>query len=133
MNALAVSSEYLALLRKVPPRVIRSEVENEMFTEILYELDLRSGSLSRAEQQLAELLTVLIEDFEEKRYRLPRAKPVQVLRFLMEQNGLKQKDLVKVFGTASIVSEVLRGKRTLSKTHIKRLCRRFHISPELFF
>jgi len=52
---------------------------------------------------------------------------------LMEQHELRQKDLVGVFGTPSIVSEVLNGKRELNKDHIKRLSDRFHISPELFF
>jgi HTH-type transcriptional regulator/antitoxin HigA len=75
----------------------------------------------------------LIEDFEDKRYRLPRSKPLAVLAFLMEQHELRQKDLVGVFGTPSIVSEVLNGKRELNKDHIKRLSDRFHISPELFF
>jgi HTH-type transcriptional regulator / antitoxin HigA len=124
---------YLALLQKVAPKVIRTEQENEAYTEILYELDQRHKSLTPAEKDLAELLTLLIEDFEEKQYSLPRAKPLEVLRFLMEQHDLKQKDLVDVFGTASIVSEVLSGKRELNKDQIKRLSRRFHVSPELFF
>jgi HTH-type transcriptional regulator/antitoxin HigA len=133
MSTLTVSPEYGALLRKVPPKVIRTEQENEAYTEILYELDRRSKSLTAAEKELAELLTLLIEDFEEKRYRLPRAKPLDVLRFLMEQHGLLQKDLAEVFGTRSIVSEVLSGKRELNKDHIARLSARFHVSPELFF
>ena len=64
---------------------------------------------------------------------MPRAEPLSVLRFLMDQHGLMQKDLVDVFGTPSIVSEVLSGKRELNKEHIQRLSERFHISPELFF
>ncbi|HXM95391.1 MAG TPA: helix-turn-helix domain-containing protein, partial [Candidatus Dormibacteraeota bacterium] len=60
-------------------------------------------------------------------------KPLEVLHFLMDQHGLLQKDLADVFGTPSIVSEVLSGKRELNKDHIKRLSRRFHVSPELFF
>jgi len=133
MNTLAVSPEYGALLRKVPPKVIRTERENDAYTEILYELDQRSKTLTAAEKELAKLLTLLIEDFEEKRYRLPRAKPLEVLRFLMEQHSLLQKDLADVFGTRSIVSEVLSGKRELNKDHIARLSARFHVSPELFF
>ena len=86
-----------------------------------------------AEKELADLLTLLIEDFEEKQYSLPRAKPLEALRFLMDQHGLKQKDLVNVFATPSIVSEVLNGKRELNKDHIKRLSVRFHVSPEVFF
>ena len=133
MSTLSVSPEYHALLRKVPPKVIRTEEENETYTEILHDLDCRHKGLSTAEKELAELLTLLIEDFEEKRYELPRTGPLDVLQFLMDQHRLKQKDLMDVFGTPSIVSEVLSGKRKLNKDHIKRLSERFHVSPELFF
>jgi HTH-type transcriptional regulator/antitoxin HigA len=133
MSSLNVSPEYGAILAKYPPKIIRSEIENEMYTEVLYGLDRSSKKLTPAEKELADLLTLLIEDFEEKQYQLPRAKPLGVLRFLMDQHGLKQKDLVDVFGTPSIVSEVLSGKRELNKDHIKRLSERFHVSPELFF
>jgi len=78
-------------------------------------------------------LTLLIEDFEEKRYQLPRSKPLDVLHFLMDQHGLLQKDLTDIFATPSIVSEVLSGKRELNKDHIRRLAERFRVSPELFF
>jgi len=133
MSTLATKREYQTLLSKVAPKVIHNEAENELYIEILRELDQRSGRLSTAEKELAELLTVLIEDFEEKHYALPRAKPLGVLRFLMDQHGLIQKDLVDVFGTASIVSDVLNGKRELNKEQIRRLSKRFHVSPELFF
>lgn len=133
MSVLTASSEYIELLRKFPPRVIRTEKENEACTELLYHLDRRSRKLSSAEKQLAELLTLLVEDFEDRNYQLPRAKPLEAVHFLMDQHGLLQKDLADVFGTPSIVSEVLSGKRELNKDHIKRLSRRFHVSPELFF
>jgi len=133
MSTPTISPEYGALLRKIPPKVIRSEKENEAYTEVLYRLDRRSKTLTPAEKELAELLTLLIEDFEERRYQLPRANPLEVLRFLMDQHGLKQRDLTDVFGTPSIVSEVLSGKRELNKDHIKRLSERFHVSPEIFF
>jgi HTH-type transcriptional regulator/antitoxin HigA len=133
MSILTVSPEYGALLGKFSPKVIRTEKENEAYTEILHDLDRRSNTLTPAEKELAELLTLLIEDFEEKQYQLPRAKPLEVLRFLMDQHGLKQKDLLDVFGAPSIVSEILNGKRELNKDHIKRLSARFHVSPEVFF
>jgi len=133
MDSGIANSEYGRLLRKFAPKVIHSEKENEAYTQALYELDQRSGKLTRAERELAELLTLLIEDFESKRYELPRAKPVEVLRFLMEQHSLKQKDLVNVFGARSIVSEVLSGKRKLNKQHIARLSERFHVSADVFF
>ena len=113
--------------------MIRTEEENESYTEILREFDRRIDTLTLAEQELAGLLTLLIEDFEEKRFQLPRAEPVETLRFLMEQHGLAQKDLVDVFGTPSIISEILSGKRELNREQIKRLSVRFQVSPELFF
>ncbi len=133
MTSVTVSPEYSTLLTRFPPKVIRTEKENEEYIEILRDLDRRGKTLTPAEKQLAELLTLLIEDFEEKRYQLRSAKPLAALQFLMDQRGLKQKDLVDVFGTPSIVSEVLSGKRELNKSHIKRLSDRFHVSPELFF
>jgi len=133
MSSVTVSPEYSPLLCKFPPKVIRTEKENEAYTEILYNLDRGSRMLTSAEKELAELLTLLIEDFEHRRYQLPRAKPLDAVRFLMDQHGLKQNDLVNVFGTASIVSEVLNGKRELNKKHIRRLSERFRVSPELFF
>lgn len=133
MSSALANSEYAALLGKVAPKVIRTEQENEVYTEILRDMDQRDRVLTASERELARLLTLLIEDFEEKRYSLPRAKPLEALRFLMDQHGLKQKDLTGVFGTPSIVSEILNGKRELNKEHIKRLSRRFHVSPEIFF
>jgi HTH-type transcriptional regulator / antitoxin HigA len=133
MSALTISPEYQALLRRVPPKVIRTEDENHAYTEILYELDRRGTKLTPAEKELAELLTLLIEDFEERHYRLPRAKPVEVVRFLMEQHNLLQKDLADVFGTPSVVSEVMNGKRQMNREQIARLSARFRVSPEVFF
>jgi len=67
---------------------------------------------TEAEKELADLLTVLIENFEEQHYALRKATPVETLAELMDVNGLKQKDLVDIFGTPSIVSEVLSGLST---------------------
>lgn len=100
---------------------------------MLEELDRKGNPLSAAERRMADLLTLLMEDFEEKRYALKAASPVDVLNELMLANNLKQKDLLDVFGTPSIVSEVRRGKRKLTTEHIRRLSRRFHVSPEVFF
>jgi len=124
--------EYAKLLAKALPHVIHSEEENARATAVLETL-LAKRNRTREEKRLAELLTLLIEDFEKKHYSLPPASPLQVLRHLMESNELRQMDLLDVFGTPSVVSEVLNGKRALSKTHIRKLSQRFHVSPELFF
>ena len=133
MSATAVRSEYASLLANTLPAVIRNGAENERHIAMLEELDRKGSRLSAAERRMAELLTLLIEDFEEKHYSLKGASPIDVLNELMMANNLKQKDLLDVFGTPSIVSEVLRGKRKLTTEHIRRLSRRFHVSPEVFF
>jgi HTH-type transcriptional regulator / antitoxin HigA len=132
MQPLATSPVYARLLAKIPPKVIRTEAENEHYINALYALE-QKRSLTREEKELADLLTLLIEDFEQKRYQLPHASPRQALCFLMEQHALKQKDLVDIFGARSIVSEVISGKRELTKEQIRRLSQRFQVSPELFF
>ncbi|MFY9681941.1 MAG: hypothetical protein WA416_10545 [Candidatus Sulfotelmatobacter sp.] len=133
MSASAVRSEYASLLTSTLPSVIGSEAENERYINVLEELDRKGSRMSAAERRLAQLLTLLIEDFEEKHYALEAGSSLDVLKELMSANNLKQKDLVDVFATPSIVSEVLRGKRQLTTEHIRRLSRRFHVSPEVFF
>lgn len=125
------AKEYSALVRKSLPHVIRTEKENEHYTALLYSLD-KKASPTPAERELADLLTILIEQFEEKRYSLKGASPIESLIELMNANGLKQKDLVGIFGTPSIVSEVLNGRRRLTVGHIRKLSHRFHVSPDLF-
>ena len=132
MSATAVRSEYAALLSSTLPAVIRSEAENARYIAMLEELDGKGNRMTAAERRMADLLTLLIEDFEEKHYALIAAGPVEVLNELVSANNLKQKDLLDVFGTPSIVSEVLHGKRQLTTEHIRRLSRRFHVSPEVF-
>ena len=133
MSTLAVSPAYTALLVRIPPRVIHSDEQNEGYIQALYDLEKHQAAWSPEESDLADLLTLLIEDYEEKHYQLPQSTPLQRIEFLMDQHGLKQKDLADVFGTPSIVSDVLNGKRQLNKEHIRRLSDRFHVSPELFF
>ena len=124
--------EYADLLAKTLPHVIHTEEENERCLAALEVLDSR-GDLSTEERRIAELLTFLVEDFEDRSYSLPPASPAEIVRHLMESNGLRQVDMIDVFGSPSVVSEVLSGKRDLAKAHIEKLSQRFNVSPELFF
>lgn len=132
MSLATKSPEYATLLANTLPGVVRSERENEHYTSLLEKLDRKGARLSAAEARLAELLTLLIEDFEARHYTLKRATPIEAIKELMDANGLKQKDLLDVFGAPSIVSEVLSGSRHLTTEHVRKLSRRFHVSPELF-
>ena len=132
MTAAAVM-DYPTLVSRAEPRVIHTEELNEKFIGVLADLDSRWDTLTVDEKKLHELLLLLVHDFERRNYKLRTATPIEVITELMEANGLKQKDLVGVFETASVISEVLSGKRELTKEHIKRLSERFNVSPELFF
>src|SRR5947208_2416174 len=89
--------------------------------------------LSPAERDLAELLTILIEKYEDEHYPIPSAPANVVLRELLAANNLKQKDIAPIFGSEGVVSEVLSGKRDLTTRHIKELSERFHVSAAIFF
>ena len=114
------------------PKVITSDAQSERYISVLLELEKRNR-LSAKEREFAELLTVLIEAYEDDNYLIRAASPVEVLVELMEANNLKQKDLAPLLGSESVVSEVLRGKRELNKNHIERLSKRFGVSPAVFF
>jgi HTH-type transcriptional regulator/antitoxin HigA len=74
----------------------------------------------------------LIEDFEDQHYQLNASTPQGILRGLMEARGIKPRDLWSVFGSKGVTSEVLSGKRSISKSQAKALGEFFHVSPELF-
>jgi HTH-type transcriptional regulator/antitoxin HigA len=130
MNALAV--DYGQVLAEVKPEVIPDEEELRRQTEILETLTARETPME-IEKKLIALLTLLIEEFENRNYPVINVGPLDIIRHLMEEHQLRQKDLMDVFGTESIVSDVLNGKRELNKDHIKRLSERFKVSPAVFF
>ena len=80
----------------------------------------------------AETLSILIEHYEEEHFPIKEAKSIEVIKFLMEQNSLKQKDLVGILGGKSTVSEILNGKRPLNLNHIRILADQFHVKPATF-
>ena len=125
--------DYKRLISEVPPKVIRSKKEHRFYLDALTQLTRRWGKLSPAEKDLYETLKVLIADFESRTYHIPAATPIEVIQALMDANGLKQRDLVGIFPTESVVSEVLSGRRPLRVEHIKRLSKRFDVSPAVFF
>ena len=125
-------AEYKQLIAEVPPKVIHSEKENRYYLGKIEEMNARWDDLTKAERDLYETLAVLIEDFEKKAYPTRAASPIEAIKELMAANGLKQKDLVGVFETASVASEVLKGKRSLTTEHVRRLGKRFKVSPALF-
>ena len=127
---IAVSEEYA--LEVGAPTPITSERQHEEYLSVLDKLAAKERPTSE-EEKYAEVLMTLIEAYEQAHHPIPDASPVEVLRALMEANNLRQKDLVPIFGSEGIISEVLHGKRNLTKTHILKLSARFHVSPAVFF
>ena len=130
MNAEAI--DYGTLLEETKPEVIHGEPENRRLIEILERLTAQEH-VTEAEEKLIALMTVLVENFENQNYPVLDVGPLDIIRHLMEEHNLRQKDLADVFGTESIVSDVLNGKRELNKAHIRRLSERFKVSPAVFF
>jgi len=123
---------YARLLTRVLPQIVTTEAENERMIAELEKLDARGRPLTPEEERLALLLSLLIRQFEEAHYSLGHAEPVEALRVLMESRGLRQRDLIPVFGSSSVASDVLNGKRALSKTHVRRLAEFFRVPASLF-
>jgi HTH-type transcriptional regulator/antitoxin HigA len=129
---MSLVAEYKQLIAEVPPKVIHTEEESRFYLEKLEDLNGRWTDLTQAERDLYETLCVLVEDFEKKTYKIRAAAPLEAIKELMAANGLRQKDLVGIFETASVASEVLKGKRALTTDHIRRLSKRFNVSPAIF-
>jgi HTH-type transcriptional regulator/antitoxin HigA len=114
------------------PRPITSDRQHQEYLRVLDRLADKSNA-TPDEESYAQVLITLIEAYEAEAHAIPDASPLEVLRTLMEANALRQKDLVPIFGSESIVSEVLHKKRELNKGHIEKLSKRFHVSPAVFF
>ncbi len=111
---------------------IASERQHQEYLAVLDRLASKERP-SGDEEKYAEVLITLIEAYEEEHHAIPEASPVEVLRGLMDANGLRQKDLAPILGTESIVSEILHGKRELNKGQIEKFSKRFRVSPAVFF
>jgi HTH-type transcriptional regulator/antitoxin HigA len=118
---------------QTPPKVIETEAENKAALAIVEKLILKGDDKRSPEEEAAlDLLATLIEQFEEKAYPLPSGDPVGALKLMMESHKLKAINLSDIFGSRGRTSEVLSGKRSISKEQAKRLEERFKVSPAVF-
>ena len=135
LTATIDDKRYGRLLAKATPRVIATEQEHERALAIVESL-MEKGEryMTPEEDALLDLLTNLIRDYETTAYpSRERSKPHEIVAFLLQQRGLAAKDLWPVIGSKGRVSEILTGKRTLSKEQAKRLALFFHVRADLFF
>ena len=127
-----VLANPVEMIERGAPHLIRNDEQLEAYTKALYRLTSLPNP-TPLQVEAIELLTLLIERYEEEHFSIPQASPADVLRFLLERHGLKQRDLAGDLGGESVVSEVLSGKRKLNATHIEQLSKRFRVSPAVFF
>lgn len=133
MISIIENKTYADLVVKVLPTAIQSEEEYEIMLANINELMSKGeNKLSPEEERLLETLAILVEAYEDEHYPMPEVPPNEILKFLMEQNDLKQSDLLHIFGSSGIASEVVNGKRSISKTQAKKLAEYFKVSVELF-
>jgi len=126
-------TKYVRLLKKAVPVKIETEEEYERLleqTRLLIDRD--EDSLSLEEIRLLDLLGMLVERYEDEHYPIEEGSPLATLKFLMEEHGLKHKDIWPLFGSKGITSEVLNGKRAISKAQAKKLAERFGVTADLF-
>ncbi|MEB3309774.1 MAG: transcriptional regulator [Snowella sp.] len=125
--------KYLQLLQTFPPRPITSAIGLEATQAMINQL-LDKSELSPDEEDYLEVLGSLVYDYEQAQEEIiPDIYGIELLKVLMAERELKQKDLVFIFESESIVSDVLNEKCQLTVGHIQKLADFFNLSPAVFF
>ena len=127
-----VVRDYDRLRAVVPLGTLRTKKDYERAVDALDQIIDEIGEDEKHPlAELADALGVFIERYEAEHVPLPQAKPAAVLKYLMREHNIRQSDLPEI-GSQSVVSEVLTGKRDLNVGQVKRLAKRFGVSPEVF-
>jgi len=136
MTQLNHRTSYRDLIDKMPLRPIKNKKDYAQATAMLDTLAIRrESSLSTDERDYLETLTLLVEDYDRKNEPLDLSglTPIDVLHHLMEENDLNTSDLGRILGSKGVASEILNGKRSLSKRHMTTLAERFNVDISVFF
>lgn len=122
---------YLALVRQFPLRPIHDARQRDAALAWIDRL-LDRGGLTESERDYLAVLGQVVESYERAEETGPAASGVEVLRHLMEENHLTQRELAPLFGGKSVISEVLSGKRRLGLRHIRALSAHFGLPADAF-
>jgi HTH-type transcriptional regulator / antitoxin HigA len=127
-----IDAAYLALIRRFPLRPIRSDDELDAASAVIDELTDRND-LSPTEADFLDVLGDLVEKYEDQHVEMPHVSDAEMLRSLMDENGVSQADVVRGAGISkTVLSLVLNGKRDLTREHIEALSKYFGVSPAAF-
>lgn len=127
----ATDVAYRELLIDELPHAIHNDREHRKYLARVKEL-LEKKKRSTAEDRLLELLAILVERYEDERQPVEAPDPIAALKELMLAKGMSQAQLSKLLGSSGIASEVLSGKRALSKSHIRKLSEVFNVPADVF-
>jgi len=130
-NHAIAKTQYARLLAGFSPVAIENNAEHDRALKAVAAL-MDKENRSSPEISLLKLLAVLIEDYEQRRYSMGDANPVDALKELMRARDMQAKDLWPVFGSKGITSEVLNGKRGISNKMARKLGELFSVSPAVF-
>jgi len=128
--AVIDKAAYGQLLAETLPRVIQSDRENDRLIAEMERIDTLPHPTPE-QRALSGLISLLVEEYE-RRYDLGHPDPLEALKHLMDDRGIRQRDLVPVFGSSGVTSDVLNGKREISKQHARRLAEFFAVPASLF-
>jgi len=128
----AIDSEiYTQLFRDALPMPPVTEADNERLIKVMASIDEREDATPE-EVAFAELLAILVEDFENRHYSLPAVPPHEALQALMEDRSLQHKDIAQIVGNKGLTTEIIAGRRKMSKAVAVRLSTRLSVPVELF-
>ena len=125
--------DYLELVKRLPLRPFRTGGEYDAAAALLDTLVVRTD-LSGGEKDYVEALSLFIEDYDRRHNAFDTSgrTPLDMLKHLMEGNDMSVTEPGDLLGSKGVASEILHGKRSLSKSHIFKLAKRFHVDPGLF-
>ena len=127
-KVLANPAEMIA---RGAPRLIHNDQELAAYTDALFELTALNNP-SRSQVDAIELLTLLLDNYERRHFPVPAADAISVVRFLIEHQGIAQRDLIPEFGSESAVSMFLAGQRKLTLDQVRKLSTRFRLPADVF-
>ena len=122
---------YMTLVQAFPLVHLRDDAHLEAALAVFGPL-FEKANRTPAEESYMGALADLIEVYEQATVFFPERTGIDALRSLMQENGLRQIDLLDIFPTQSVVSEILSGKRPLTLPYITKLAARFHVTPVTF-
>ncbi len=137
--SLASDPIYDGLVVKFPLRYLENKKEHEaaklMFLSLvrIKKVGALNGAQTESVNRYLNALKFFVRSFEDEHYKFDTVSAVEILREIMERNGLKQSDFEKEIGKQPVVSKILSGNASLSAEQIGKLCKRFNIAADAFF